>query len=882
MSLWSRISNSLRSERLNHEIAEELEAHIEEAVAAGRDPEEARRAFGPMLRQREAGHRVRVVGWLESLMADADFGWRQLRRNKVTSSVAVLSLGLAMGSCVGAFRLIDALLWRPLPIANADRLYSLSRSGIGFNGAFQSFDGWAYPDFKLMSAAVKDKAQLIAVSFADRYDITYASDEEMEKVPVQYVSGSMFSAFGLKPALGRLLTAADDGAPRSAPYAVLSYDYWSNRFGKDPSVIGRTFRMGNDTFQIVGVAPKPFTGTGPGVVTAIFVPVCMNRWYDEPNSTWHNTFLIPRPGVALEPLRQQLEAVSHAFEADRLKDDHDEPQEVINRFLSQRLNLEPASTGVSGMQSDYRRALNAIGILVVMVLLIACANVANLMTARGAARAQELALRVSIGAGRQRLAQLILVESTMLATAAAALGAAFAWWAAPFVVSRINPPDDPARLILPADWRVFCFGLALIFCVILLFGVLPALRASAVRPASALKGGERPHASRRLMHSMIAMQVAFCFLVLFVSGLFVASFERLAHRPLGFSSDRLLLLETVAQTPQPPVVWDQMAERIADASGVEKVAICGWSLLAGGAWNGEVALNGGPPGSILAYGLTVSPGWLDVMKIPRVAGRDLRLSDRSPGQAVVNETFVHTFFKGENPVGKSYGMWDHNYQIVGVVADAPYRDLREPILPVAYVPFHEVADTPKGAALQPEGRATFVVRTAGDDPLALAATLRRKVADAHVGLRVSNISTQAEVVRDQTVRERLIAMLALFFACVALLLAAMGLYGVLNYSVLQRRREIGIRMAIGSPRTRIIRLVTVDVFAMIGLGACAGIALGLESARYIESLFYQVKATDADMLALPAFAILLTALIATLPAVLRALSTDPTEILRAE
>jgi predicted permease len=703
----------------------------------------------------------------------------------------------------------------------------------------------------------------------------------MEKADIQYVSGSMFNAFGLRPVLGRLLSEADDGALRSAPYAVISYDYWSNRFGKDPSVIGRTFRMGNDTFQIVGVADRPFTGTGAGVVTAILVPVCMNRWFADPDATWHNTFLIPNSGVALEPLRQQLEAVNHRFEADRLKDAHDAPREVIDRFLKQRVNFEPASTGVSFLQSEYRKALNTVGILVVMVLLIACANVANLMTARGTARAQELALRVSIGAGRRRLVQLILVESAMLAVGAAALGSVFAWRAAPFVVSRINPPDDPARLILPADWRVFCFGLALIFSVILLFGVIPALRASAVRPASALKGGERPHANRRLMHGMIAMQVAFCFVVLFVSGLFVTSFDRLAHRPLGFSSDRLLLLQTVAQKPQPPFVWDQTAESIANSSGVEKVALSGWPLLDGGGWNGEVALNGGPPGSILAYGLTVSPGWLDIMKIPLIAGRNLRWSDISPGQSVVNETFVKTFFKAENAVGKSYGMWGHNYQIVGVVADAPYRGLREQILPVAYVPFHEAADAPKGA-LKPVDSSTFVVRTAGDDPLALAATLRRKIADARVGLRVSNVSTQAELLRNQTIRERLIAMLALFFACVALLLAAMGLYGVLNYSVLQRRREIGIRMAVGSPRGRIVRLVTGKVFAMIGLGACVGAALGLESARFIESLFYQVEATDADMIVLPACAILLTALVATLPAVLRALRTNPTEILRAE
>ncbi|KAA6458243.1 FtsX-like permease family protein [Acidobacteria bacterium AB60] len=881
MSLLSRLANVFRADRLNREIDEELQAHLDEAIASGRDPEEARRALGSSLRYREAGHRVRVAGWLESLVADLHFGWRQLRRNKVTSIAAALSLALAMGSCVGAFRLIDALLWRPLPVAHADHLYSLSRSGFGFNGAFQTFDGWAYPDFKLMRDAAGDRAQLIAVSLALRHDITYGSDQETEKAHAQYVSGSMFNTFGIKPALGRLFTEADDNAPHSAPYAVLSYDYWANRFGKDPSVLGRTFRMGKDTFQIIGVADKPFTGTSPGVVTAIFLPVCMSDGFTEPNATWLNTLLLARPGVALEPLRQELEAVSRAFETNRLKGVRNAPRKLLDRFLNQHLNLEPASSGVSRMQSEYRKALQMIGILVAMVLLIACANVANLMTAQGAARAQELALRVSIGAGRSRLVQLILVQSGLLAFAAAILGAFFAAWAAPFVVARINPPDDPARLVLAADARVFCFGLALIVGVILLFGVLPALRASAVRPAMALKGSGSPHAGRRMMFGMIAMQVAFCFLVLFVSSLFVASFQRLANRPLGFSPDRLLLLETVAQNPQPPVVWDQMAERLSDTGGVDKVALCGWSLLTGGAWNSYVSLNGGPPGSILAFGLTVSPGWLDVMKIPLLAGRDLRSNDTSPGQALVNQTFVNTFFNGENPVGKSYGMWGHTYQIVGVVADAPYRDLRESILPVAYVPFHETADTP-GLPLQAEEQATFVVRTLGQDPLALAGTLRRKITDAHAGLRVSNISTEDEAVRDKTIRERLVAMLALFFTGVALLLAAIGLYGVLNYSVLQRRREIAIRMAVGSPRSAIARLVSRDIFAMVVLGAGAGVLLGLQLARYVEPLFYKVRSTDPSMLGLPAGAIIATAVVAVLPAVLRALHTDPTEILRTE
>ena len=285
MSFWSRISYVFRGDRLNREIDEEFAAHMEEAIAAGEDPSEVRRTFGSPLRLREQSREVRIAGWLDNLRADLIFGWRQLLKRKVTTAAAVLSLALAMGSCTAAFRLIDALLWRPLPVANADRLYSLSRSCIGFNGTFQTFDGWAYPDFKLMSAAVEGKAQLIAVSYPDRYDISYGSDEEVEKPYIQYVSGSMFSAFGLKPALGRLLEASDDGAPRSAPYAVLSYDYWSNRFGRDPAVIGRTFRMGNDTIQIVGVAEKPFTGTSPGVVTSIFVrPVRFGYVQERSNS----------------------------------------------------------------------------------------------------------------------------------------------------------------------------------------------------------------------------------------------------------------------------------------------------------------------------------------------------------------------------------------------------------------------------------------------------------------------------------------------------------------------------------------------------------------------------------------------------------------------
>ena len=884
MSMWSRISNAVRGERLHREIEEELQSHIDEAIASGRDPKEAHRAFGSALRAREASYSIRAAGWLESLLADVSFGWRQLCRNKVTSFAAVLSIALGIGSCVAAFRLIDALLWRPLPISNSSNLYVLSRKMTGFEGKPVEDGHWATPDFNLMRDAIKDQADLIAISDADRTDITWLTDDDMEKAHVVYVSGNMFPLFGLEPALGRLLAPADDRAPGASPYAVLSWDYWNHRFGGDPHVLGRSLHIGNQTFQIIGVGPRDFTGTEKGTVTDIFLPLSMNSFATQDGVDWHRTFLMLKPGVnpatAVEPLRQHLSAVNRAFEAECSKCFRGATQASIDRFLNQKLVFYPAGAGISELQKDYRRYLGVLGLLAGLVLLIACANVANMMTAQAAARAQEMALRISIGAGRRRLIQLILCQSALLALLASVLGAFFAAWSAPFVLSLVNPPDHPARLALPSDWRVLFFAFGLIVLVVLLLGLLPALRASAVRPVAALKGGEDPHSPRRLMRGAIALQVAFCFLVLFLSSLFVASFQRLQNRPLGFSTDRLLLLETVAGKGQFPVVWNQTAEALRAAPGVNSVAISRWPLLGHIQINSDISINGAPPSPTRAFFLNVSPDWLSTMKIPLVSGRDFRPEDTSPGAAIVNETFVKTFFPGQDPIGRSFERAANQplNKVVGVIPDVPYHDLREPSRAVFYVPFAEINDKSAPSVVD---FATFTIHTA-QNPLALADSLRQLIAQSHNGLRVSNITTQLDLVRDQTIRERLIAMLAAFFAAVALLLAGIGLYAVLNYSVLQRRREIGIRMAIGSTRAGIVRIVTLDVFQMIALGGCAGVALGFGAARYVQSLLYQVKATDADLIALPTCAMLLSALVATLPAVLRALRTDPTEILRSQ
>jgi predicted permease len=383
------------------------------------------------------------------------------------------------------------------------------------------------------------------------------------------------------------------------------------------------------------------------------------------------------------------------------------------------------------------------------------------------------------------------------------------------------------------------------------------------------------------MNALIAAQVAFCFLVLFVAGLFVTTFERLSHQPNGFSAERVITFDTVARKPQSPVFWNQVIEHLKAQPGVEAAALSGWPLLDGNGWNGFVTVNGRPPSQALAYFLGVSRGWIDTMKIRLIDGREFLESDAYPGTAIVNEAFARTYFDGEDPVGRSFERtFDHmHFQIVGLVGDARYRNMREPIKPTAYVPFQAID---AGGELQPVSKETYIVKTESANPLALAGTLRQEISRARHEFRVSRVRTQQEINDAHTVRERLLAMLATFFSAVALLLAGIGLYGVLHYSVLQRRHEIGVRIAVGAQGSSIARLVTVEVFAMVMTGAAAGVVLGMVSVRYIEALFYQVKATDASMLAFPSLAILGAALLAAAVPVIRAVRIDPATMLRVE
>ena len=888
MSWMRRFANLFRQRRLNDELEEELASHVEEAVERGRSAVEARRRLGSALQYREQSRDIKLLPWLDALASDVVFGWRQLNKHRAVSAAAVLSLALATGATTAAFRLVDAVLLRTLPVAEPERLFYLAITNfVDRDGRPDYRDDFDYPTFRRYRQTVGDRADLILAGMSYRQDATLTSGEEPEQVYRQFVSGNFFGILGIQPALGRLITPNDDLTPGAHPVAVVSHHYWTRRFGRDPHVLGKTFRMGNDRYEIVGVAPSRFIGTEPGVVTDVFIPAMMNaQAINSPGWSWFRIWLRPKAGVTPEQVRQPLQAVLTLENQERVKNFHsDTPKQIIDASLNQAVLLFPAASGVSGLQKEYRRPLLILAVLVALVLLVACANVGNLLTAQAAARGREMSLRVSIGAGQWRLIQLVLVESALLATLSSAAGALFAWWSAPFVVSMLAPPVNPVRLILDPDWRAVLFSVVLTVSITFLFGLAPALRASSVKPASALKGGDDPHSRRRLMNALLVAQMAFCVLVLYVAALFVATFERLSNRPLGFSHRHVLALQTDAGgKKQPLATWMQVAGQLRHTPGVESAAFAGWALLTGNRWTGSVRVPGQAVEPRAPYMLDVSPGFFETMRIPLIDGRDFRPGDAPPrlqglgqplaGVGIVNEAFARTFFDGHDPVGRSVDVRQSKdlstpMEIVGYVRDASYGSVREPIRPTVYVPI--------------EGRSggTLLVRTAGD-PLPLAPILRREVSGTRADLRVRHIETQSGLVAQHMIRERLLATLSLFFAVVALVLAGIGMYGVLNYSVIQQRREIGIRMALGARSAHVVRRVVTDLFTMLCVGLVIGLAAGLAGRRLVERLLFEVKATDAAMVLVPVLTLLAGGALAALPPAIRAVQIDPAQTLRSE
>jgi predicted permease len=672
--------------------------------------------------------------------------------------------------------------------------------------------------------------------------------------------------------------------PGGHPVAVISYDYWQRRFAGDPGVIGRRFRLGRDPFEIVGVAPRGFSGTEPGTMTDIFLPTMSNAAaIDSSYWSWFRIWVRVKPGSSRERCTAVMRAAIAQVRAERVKTwPADRQQHDAAEYLRVEVTLDPAAAGVSEMSREYRTALTALSIVAGLVLLIACLNVANLMSGQGAARGREMAMRVSIGAGRGRLVQLVLVESALMTACASMLGALLAAWAAPFVVGRLSSAADdlPIRLALPADWRVVGFATLLGLLVTGLFGIIPALRASAVPAMSVLRGGG-VSGSRRLLHGLIAAQVAFCFVVQLAAGLFITTFHRLQTQPTGFVADGLVALEAVTRQSVPLDVeyWEQVRHHLEQVDGVESVARCWSPPMSGNSWTSSLSVNGGAVDPRDVYFMGVTPGWLKTMRVRLLDGRDLTDADDTPHAALVNEAFARRYTSGRSPVGLRFRPGDEGDRVfrtvVGYVADARYNDLRGPVYPIVYVPM-------RGHG-QGKDWSFFMVRARPGVQLpALAQRLSPEVRRARPEFRAVSVHSMRDLVDQHTVRERLLAMLSAFFAVVAVLIACVGIYGTLHQWVVQRRRDIGIRLALGAPASHLVAGATRTVFAMLLLGSVAGVALGLGAQRYIGDLLYGVRATDWQMLALPVVTILGAAALAALPPVMRALRVDPVTTLRAE
>ena len=586
-----RLTAVIYQRRSDDDLEQELASHValareaaERRVDFASDPQRAARLqTGGTAQAMEALRDQRGLPWFHALSSDVVFGWRQLNKHRGVSGAAILSLGLAIGATTAGFRLVDAVLLRQLPVRDPGSLLYAAFTIHDSQNRAEELDDFDYPTYQKYAEVLGHRAEVMVVGMsAPQENVIISGDPET--VFRQYVSGNVFPSFGLQAAAGRLLLPSDDNAPGAHPVAVLSYDYWTRRFARDPAAVGQTARIGRQAYEIVGVAPKGFYGTEPGRTTDLFLPATMNvAALKSPGWSWFRLWVRPQPGVSAAEIQQLLQTAfsdQHRREASAFPPDT--PRQRIDAHLSERIFLLSAASGASGVQKNFRRPLWILAALVLLVLLIACTNVANLLLAQALSRGREMALRVSIGAERWRLVRLLLVESALLAISATVVGTLFGSWAAPMVVSMLASMDNPVRLVLDTDWRVLAFSLSLATSVTCLFGLAPALRASSCGPVTSLKGGSDPLGHRRVMKSLVALQMAFCVFVLFVAVLFAATFTRLVHLPLGFSHEHVLLIDAqIPGKPQPAEAWTQIVDRLRATPGVESAAFSGWTFLSG-------------------------------------------------------------------------------------------------------------------------------------------------------------------------------------------------------------------------------------------------------------------------------------------------------------
>ena len=893
MSWLSRIANAFRASGVDRALDEEITFHIESRIAdlvAGgmtRAAAEAmaRRQFGNRLRLREQSRDVKLLPWLDSLVRDVRLGARMLRKNGLVTAAAMLSLSLALGACMAAFSLVDALILRPLPVHEPERLIYLTYPST--NPDVPEDDVFSDPAFVRLRDAGRGRVDLFAMAYPDKPRVTFdVASGERETVRAQFASSDAFERLGVGPATGRLLTMQDDQRPGAHPVAVLSHAFWMQRFGGDPGIVGRWFvvhRSKEDRqFQIIGVTEPRFSGMEPGYSTDVWIPYAMQDPSTFGNSGYRALRVIGRlkEDVAGEQVHGVLQAAFTNFRREDAANNFgaNTPPDRVAHFINTPLLVRSAATGPSPLRARFQRPLWILTGIAALMLLIAGSNVANLFLARIAARENEMSLRLSLGAGRGRLIQQMLIESAIVAGAACLIGVMFAMVAAPAVVSMLRSADDPVLLDLRVDWRFVTFISGMTLLSSALLGLAPALRASSVEPMTALKAtGGRSSARARAMRPFVVMQVAFSLVVLFVGGLLVRSFVKLTSMDPGFATSDVLLVSWEAvqrmERDQQRAALLHVLDRLRDVPGVVAVSAAEDNVLSRFGYN--IPVPGSASETIESTLARVTPGFFETMKIPLLAGRTFTFDDfdtERPTVVIVNESFAKRYFGGQPPVGSRldirWGGPRAPHEVVGIVADTRY-DLRKPPAPTIYVliPLHSFQ--------------TLHVRVAGD-ATTIAARLREEVRAATPLLRVTSVTSQAAMVNRTVVRERLLALLAGFFALVGLVLTAVGLYGTLSYAVVQRTREIGIRVALGARAVGAVRSVLADTAKATLIGAACGLAGGLYASRYVESMLFEVGTRDVWSLAVPLGTLLLAAFVAAVVPAWRAARVDPVIALRNE
>jgi putative ABC transport system permease protein len=836
---------------------------------------------------------------LAELWQDLRYGLRVLAKSPGFALIALLTLSLGIGANAAIFQLIDAVRLRTLPVRSPNTLAIIHLNnnhwGSGnFNGPYANF---TYPLWKQVEQ--RQEAFSSITAWGQERD-NLANGGEVDNAQVLWVTGQFFSVLDLQPVLGRLISPADDVSGCGGG-VDLSYAFWQRRYGGSASVVGRTLTLGGHPFPILGVTPPGFYGVSVGDSFDVALTVCaepiLNGEFsritgDRPRESWWLSVMGRlKGGWDLKRAGAQLAVITLPALQETIPPQYD--PDGVKHYLGYKIEALPAANGFSQMRRDSSEPLFLLLGLSGLVLLIACANLANLMLARASAREREVAVRLALGASRGRMVRQLLSESALLAISGAILGGFLASGLSHFLIAFISSPDNPIFLDMPTDWRVLGFAAGLAILTTVLFGLAPALRVGSVPPGSVLKtGGRGMSAGRerfRLQRVLVASQVALSLVLLAGALLFARSLQNLMTRNLGFQQNGVLVTNVdftrlnVPDAQRAPFVQN-LLEHIRAVPGVAAAGASTRSPMNGNTSNDWILdKNGNHHEDMVAWEDYVSPGYFATLEIPIIAGRDFNDRDTatSPKVAMVNQTFAKKLLQGANPIGQVFRVWNdpgkppRYYQVAGLVKDSVYNDMHEPVVPVMYFP-HAQLEAPFSFP-----GATFLIRSRGGMTGGVLNSVKNAIAGVNPEIDIQFVVLRTQI-RERLTQDELMATLCAFFGGLAVLLAALGLYGVISYTVAQRTNEIGIRMALGALRSGVIRLIFGEVSVLVGIGIAVGVGLTLAGGRATGSLLFGLKAHDPLTLALTVILLAAIGFVASFVPARRASRLDPMVALRYE